>query len=1338
MFMNTKITTLLPPIDLSLARPSVLKIFIAYCALLIFIAINSPIAFGQTGSCVAEQGTWSNLDTNQPVFTPGTSSTDDDVGINCTGDLTDITDEILETAIDEIDSFDDFFHSNSKIGVYVNVTNDLTTVSGTIHSDTKQLILFAGDVVTETTNDGFAVIVEPENEVDSADPPVYTKNDWRIDNYLNVTASGNGKRGIAIFNSSGGGVTFRNFADITTTGEGFTRPSTRMYRTRTAHGITVSSESDNSTGDVMVINEAEGSVTTQGDGARGILAYTEGTGDATVINRGEVSTSGDVYKSDDSNADFPYRTPDGIFASSDGGNARAENENIVTTSGDGARAVYAYTGGAGKTAVAKNRGTVTVSGNKYRDGLREIGAYGVAAITDDGSSFATNESTGTITISGVDSEAVLAYSDFSTTAGQTVVATNQGTISGTSSALEASGLVAAGGTAGENGSSVHAENSGYITMEGSGSFGIFAGFVIFDDGSSTGLQNSPGSVSVNNSGNVIVSGDRLPSATELANIHSGIYAGFYDEDKSDTDEFGNTGNVSVVHTGKIEVKNGIGINTEVFGSGNSKVEVKDGATIEAGKAEDTPNNIDASWGMGIYSRAVVDSTTDDVADDDDIHIVISGEDTAVTAHSDDDDDDATTDVDESESIGIKAEMIETREANMPVTAHAKVEVLDGATVTADKAVVFEGGRGTLNVTNSTIVGDVEFHAGDFDDMFSLAGGNVEGNINFYDGDDVFDIRSGLVKGNIDFGDGDDTLNLRIWGRIDGDLDFGLGDDHLYLDVLNTYGPSVITGNIFGIETMTKRCPGDVRIEGEVDFAASTLSLEEGGLIVAGVVDLMGGEVIIHDETKLTFEIGDIINDPLNYGRFEDASAIFKQDADPEIHTQLAASLVDNNRTGAVREKLNNDSDPPTITFVDGGFKQENSQGQEDDVEVMVMTTDTESGTTRRVGTVDSSTDNFTTCGDTAAADCSEIEVADEVEERTEAPTVSTVSTVSTSDRSPSGGSSSNRGSLLGVGLIAALFYLWDFDFFGEDSADEYAYDILSLQGGSVRPTDDILPGLGNISRVRWDNGQYWLRSLAENKSNLPLGTHAKVQGAEFGVKYNLGDGFSLNGSFVPEFSASIPGSQLKGHVLQVGGNWSNGNFFTGLKISYENHDTTLITANPVINSSFKGNSTLTNTHLQFQTGTMMNYGSMEAKTMLSMFTGSMKQGAYLAESPVMTADIPELSQRYTGWNFGLNLKSSEMIETSNGTRVLPSLTMNTMRTTTTGIESMFITQSDRIGALSFRTNSGVRELPRTINMLGLSSDIKRSSNSGWRVGYMGAEIDGEFENYALARFSMKF
>ena len=1333
MFMNTKITTLLPTY-LSHKTPSALKIFIAHCALLIFIAINSPIAFGQTGSCVGEQGTWSNLETDQPVFTQGTSSTDYDVRINCTGALTEITDDILETAFEDTPSIENFFHPNSRIGVYVNVTNDLTTVNSTIHSDTNRLILLAGDVVTGPTNDGFAVIASPENEVQGANPPVYTKNDWRIDNYLNVTANGDGKRGIAIFNESGGGVTFRNFADITTNGQGFTRPDTEMYRTRTAHGITVTSESDNSTGDVMVINEAEGSVTTEGDGARGIFAYTEGTGDATVINRGEVSTRGSVYKSGDVDEEFPYRRADGIYANSTEGNARAENENIVTTSGKGARAVYAYTGGAGKTAVAKNRGTVTVSGDRYIDGTTERDSYGVAAIASDGSSFATNESTGTITISGIDSDAVLAYSEFSTTAGQTVVATNRGTILGTSAASEASGL-GAGGDAGENGSSAHAENSGDITMEGDGALGIVAFYRIVDDG---GLQNSPGSVSVNNSGNVIVSGNRPSIATEFAHFHSGIYAGFFDLNKGDTNEFGNTGNVSVVHTGEIEVKNGIGINTEVYGSGNSKVEVKDGATIEAGKAEDPPNNIDASWGMGIYSRAKVDSTTDDVADDDDIHIVISGEDTAVTAYSDDSDDGATTDVDERESIGIMAEMIETREANMPVTAHAKVEVLDGATVTADKAVVFEGGRGTLNVTNSTIVGDVEFHAGDFDDMFSLAGGNVEGNINFYDGDDVLDIRSGLVKGNIYFGGGDDTLNLRIWGRIDGDLDFGLGDDHLYLDVLNTYGPSVITGNIFGIETMTKRYPGDVRIEGEVEFAASTLNLEEGGLIVAGVVDLMGGEVIIHDETKLTFEIGDITKDPLNYGRFEKATAIFKQDADPEIHTQLAASLVDendpsNDRTSAVRELLNDDSLPPTITFVDGGFKQVNSQGQQDDVEVMVMTTDTESGTTSRVGIVDSSTDHFTTC-DTAAADCSEIEVADEVPERTEAPTVSTVST---SDRSPSGGSSSNRGTLLGVGLVAALFYLWDLDIFGEDSA-EYAYDNLSLQGGSARPTDDILPSLGNISRVRWDNGQYWLRSLAENKSNLPLGTHAKVQGAEFGVKYNLGDGFSLNGSFVPEFSASIPGSQLKGHVLQVGGNWSNGNFFTGLKISYENHDTTLITANPVINSSFKGNSTLTNTHLQFQTGTMMNYGSMEAKTMLSMFTGSMKQGAYLAESPVMTADIPELSQRYTGWNFGLNLKSSEMIETSNGTRVLPSLTMNTMRTTTTGIESMFITQSDRIGALSFRTNSGVRELPRTINMLGLSSDIKRSSNSGWRVGYMGAEIDGEFENFVLARFSMKF
>ena len=89
----------------------------------------------------------------------------------------------------------------------------------------------------------------------------------------------------------------------------------------------------------------------------------------------------------------------------------------------------------------------------------------MAAVTSDGSSFATNESAGTVTINGIDSDAVLAYSEFSTTAGQTAVATNQGTISGTRTASLASGL-AAGGDAGENGILVLAENSGDITMEG--------------------------------------------------------------------------------------------------------------------------------------------------------------------------------------------------------------------------------------------------------------------------------------------------------------------------------------------------------------------------------------------------------------------------------------------------------------------------------------------------------------------------------------------------------------------------------------------------------------------------------------------------------------------------------------------------------------------------------------------------------------------------------------------------------------------------------------------------------------------------------------------------------
>ena len=207
-------------------------------------------------------------------------------------------------------------------------------------------------------------------------------------------------------------------------------------------------------------------------------------------------------------------------------------------------------------------------------------------------------------------------------------------------------------------------------------------------------------MSVNNSGNVIVSGDRHEDATELANIHSGIYAGFYDEDKSDTDEFGNTGNVSVVHTGRIEVKNGIGIDTEVYGSGNSKVEVKDGATIEAGKAADTPNNIDASWGMGIYSRAEVDSTNDDVDDDVDVLIIVAGG-SEITAYSADQDDTLTTDYDESYGIGIFADA--GSDANGRIVTH-----INRSTITADTAMKFVDGRTLLEMEYSTVTGDIQF------------------------------------------------------------------------------------------------------------------------------------------------------------------------------------------------------------------------------------------------------------------------------------------------------------------------------------------------------------------------------------------------------------------------------------------------------------------------------------------------------------------------------------------------------------------------------------------------------------------------------------------------------
>ena len=191
------------------------------------------------------------------------------------------------------------------------------------------------------------------------------------------------------------------------------------------------------------------------------------------------------------------------------------------------------------------------------------------------------------------------------------------------------------------------------------------------------------------------------------------------------------------------------------------------------------------------------------------------------------------------------------------TSDTLVEISGGATVTADIAV---SSNGTLNLYESRLNGRVEL-GGEFagtNDHFTIRGGSVYGDVNFHGLDDALTIKNyGHITGDVDFGEDEPQ-----YGREDRDI--------LIFDVNGTGDrASRIDGHITGLEEMYKRGTGTARVR-DVTFSGSTLVLEEGGLTLAGHLNLgADGTLTVHDESRLTVEVGDITKDAtgpwLDYG-----------------------------------------------------------------------------------------------------------------------------------------------------------------------------------------------------------------------------------------------------------------------------------------------------------------------------------------------------------------------------------------------------------------------------------------------------------------------------------------
>ena len=342
-----------------------------------------------------------------------------------------------------------------------------------------------------------------------------------------------------------------------------------------------------------------------------------------------------------------------------------------------------------------------------------------------------------------------------------------------------------------------------------------------------------------------------------------------------------------------------------------------------------------------------------------------------------------------------------------------------------------------------------------------------------------------------------------------------------------------------------------------------------------------------------------------------------------------------------------------------------------------------------------------------------------------------------------GGSSSNSGLIIGAGIIAYLVWNWMDGGFG--AFVDYEDENLGLSNTNVSSATSFLPGIGGERRFQIGNSEHWIRSYAGQSPVSVAGAQTNASGTAYGINTKLRNGFDLGVSFTPRLMSSTQGldsniysSSFNGELYEVQVGWQSSQFSSKLKLSHGDYDVDSVVANPVVNSALKGSFNMTNTHAQFTGGAKLEFGGVRVSPSASLFLGSLEQASHSAEGPVMRADVPEISQRYSGWKLGMNLTSSDWLKNSGNLSWRPSLHFSTMQTNTSGPSSLSVIQSDRVGALSFANQAGVRGMPSAVHALGVSSIIKQSKNSRLNVGYFGAEVDGERDHAVLARYQLRF
>ena len=906
-----------PPLAPSFPSSATLASAILPLAFLCTFFVAQPAA--AQNPCTVAQGT---------VGAGGTftaNSTGIDYRISCSGTLVeDITDESLRTIYD---AMTEYVKGRSKVvGDVRGDTSELYRIS--INSDAGSTI-FTG-TLTNSANNG---------NVNQKDNAVIQVSNWAlrsgstvypivVESHATVTARGDGRRGVAAYDDLGADSTATNYGVITTEGDIYTRPAGRNWRVRTTRGLVAGTVGG---GDATAINETGATVTSRGLGGQGLNAGADGTGDALAVNKGTVTTTGGSYRSSLENFN---RRPYGVNVhTGGGGSATARNEAGATIT-TGNPTLIANPGNATGLAVS---GTQAVA--------LSVGTESAAA----GPVSATNA--GTITTHGTDARGINTWIDSykDRTAASSATAINSGTI--TTHGEDATG-VRMNSPSGDNaGSRILLRNTGTITTNGGGSSqGIAASFYYNkDDTNSTVVnRNARGTITTENSGVITMRGDGPVGRSSI-----GVWSGYWAPEGSGILD---SGDVVIKNTGTVNVsgEGANGLRALTHGTGNVDIDMT-GGTVTAGTSG---TGAARKFGIGIWGAARTDSTANDSSTDVDVDILVSGSATAVTAYGGASDHSFSALLDETIGLGIWA-------FSGTTSGHSKVVIRDGASVRAydrngrpGAAVLFEGGRGTLDITASRLYGDVIF-----------AGEST-----------------------------DDVINVSKSGKIDGDVDFRSGGTDILNVSVDRNQTFEITGKVRNTHTLNKTGAGHLRIGGELKFSGSALNLDNGVLVVADHVDLgASGKATVKKEGRLVFEI----NSTTSHGSLTAGELLFDgTDADAaSVYTQIGEDVADDQVDTLQTSLATSDLTLLNVSTINTGT----SAAPVSTTKLSVQSADA-AGTATTVGTL--------TLGSTGAGTASFDSQTTNKISKVVLPTGTPPTT--------GGTASSGSGGVLGLGLLAAL------------------------------------------------------------------------------------------------------------------------------------------------------------------------------------------------------------------------------------------------------------------------------------------------------------------------------